>query len=515
MRQPMSETIYRKYRPQKFSEILGQNHVKITLENEITSGRLAHAYLFAGPRGIGKTTIARLLSKAINCQNRKPDQSEPCNTCEACREIMTGRSLDLIEMDAASNTGVDNVRENIIENARFTPTRWPYKIFIIDEAHMLSLAAFNALLKTLEEPPKHVIFILCTTELHRLPETIISRCQRFDFRKIGQADLVKRLKSIVEKEKVRVDDDVIARIARHGDGSSRDAESLLGQILTIGEKHITADLVEHVLPRSNLDSVIALFEHLVNRNAAAGLELLNKLSEDGVNFTQFLRELVDFLRKILLIKVHGSLDIFASLELTQEMEKSTLNLSNSIELSRLVKAINLFVGAERDMKYADIPQLPLELVVVELCEADDSAAPPVRPLTPPPATPTPPVTPSQTGPRSTKKSALKMTLAEIIQRWPDVLTRAQESYHTLVMALKVTQPKEILADTLILASRYPFHVKHLKSQTIRPKIEQLLEDVFGEPFRIDTVVAEASEEPEQKSDTLNPLLEAFGGEVVG
>ncbi len=511
----MSETIYRKYRPQKFDEILGQNHVKITLENEITSGRLAHAYLFAGPRGVGKTTIARLLAKSINCQKRKPDQSEPCNTCEACQEIMTGRSLDLIEMDAASHTGVDNVRENIIENSRFTPTRWPYKIFIIDEAHMLSLAAFNALLKTLEEPPKHIIFILCTTEIHRLPETIISRCQRFDFRKIGQVDLVKRLKTIVDKEKVRVDDDVLARIARQGDGSSRDAESLLGQILTLGEKHITADLVEHVLPRSNLESVITLFEHIVNRNAAAGLELLNTLAEEGVNFTQFLKELVDFLRKILLIKVHGSLDIFASLELTQEMEKSTLNLSNTIELNRLVKAINMFINAERDLKYADIPQLPLELVVVELCESEESNPPPTHTQTPPSYTPPPAAPPSQPTQRPTKKTALKMTLMEIIQRWPEVLTRAQESYHTLVMALKVSQPKEVLDDTLVLASRYPFYAKHLKSQPIRPKIEQLLADVFGEPIRIDTVVVEANEEPEQKPDLINPLLETFGGEVVG
>ena len=187
----MAQALYRKYRPVRFSDLVGQNHIRITLQNELEQDRVAHAYLFSGPRGVGKTTTARLLAKAVNCKDRK--DSEACEKCDFCKEISQGKSLDVIEIDAASHTGVDNVRENIIENSRFTPQRLKYKVFIIDEVHMLSLSAFNALLKTLEEPPEHVIFILATTEIHRVPETIISRCQRFDFKRVSVDDLVKRM----------------------------------------------------------------------------------------------------------------------------------------------------------------------------------------------------------------------------------------------------------------------------------------------------------------------------------
>src|SRR3989344_5558425 len=188
----MATTLYRKYRPQTFAEVVGQNHIKTTLQNELEKDKIAHAYLFSGPRGLGKTTMARLFAKAVNCLTRKSGQSEPCNQCNSCQEVITGRSLDVIEIDAASHTGVDNVRENIIENSRFTPTSRKFKVFIIDEVHMLSTSAFNALLKTLEEPPEHAIFILATTEIHKVPETIVSRCQHFDFHKVPTADIVKR-----------------------------------------------------------------------------------------------------------------------------------------------------------------------------------------------------------------------------------------------------------------------------------------------------------------------------------
>ncbi len=195
----MSQAIYIKYRPALFEDLVGQNHIKVTLQNEIENNRIAHAYLFSGPRGVGKTTTARLLAKAINCEDKKT--TEACDKCSFCKEINAKRSMDVIEIDAASHTGVDNVRENIIENSRFTPQHLKYKVFIIDEVHMLSLSAFNALLKTLEEPPEHVIFILATTEIHRVPETIISRCQRFDFKRVNIDDLISRLKYIAGKEK--------------------------------------------------------------------------------------------------------------------------------------------------------------------------------------------------------------------------------------------------------------------------------------------------------------------------
>ncbi|MDD5342186.1 MAG: DNA polymerase III subunit gamma/tau [Patescibacteria group bacterium] len=511
----MSHTIYRKYRPQTFGEIMGQNHIKITLENEILTSRIAHAYLFAGPRGIGKTTTARIFAKAINCQKRKPSESEPCNKCDSCKDITGGRSLDLIEIDAASHTGVDNVRDNIIENARFTPSRWKYKVFIIDEVHMLSLSAFNALLKTLEEPPDYAVFILCTTEIHRLPETIISRCQRFDFKKINQADLLKRLKFVIDKEGVKVDESILQTIARRAEGSSRDAESLLGQILTLGGKKITAEMADLVLPRSNLEAAAKLFDYLASRKTSGALELVNNLAQEGVNFVQFSKELVEFLRKILLIKVNGRLDIFSSLELTQEMEKSTIDQAKEIELERLVKAINLFLEKERDIKYSDIPQLPLELAIVEICETEPSARPPEPPVAPTGSS-SAAKEPPKTAPLK-KNNSLKITLEDIRGQWSEVKKRFSEANPSLALVFKLSEPCELSGHTLTLRCPYAIHINRLKQQTTRKNIEQVLSEVFGEEIKIEAVIGDiaAGDSSEDDSSELNPILETFGGKVVG
>ncbi len=513
----MSQTLYRKYRPQTFSDLLGQNHVKITLENEITSQRLAHAYLFAGPRGVGKTTTARLLARAINCQKRKDNQSEPCGTCESCQDILSARSLDLIEMDAASHTGVDNVRDNIIENARFTPSRWQYKVFIIDEAHMLSLAAFNALLKTLEEPPEYAIFILCTTEIHRLPDTIVSRCQRFDFKKINQADLVKRLSSIVSKEKIKIDESILKNVARMAEGSARDAESLLGQILTLGDKKITAEMADLVLPRSNIESIVKLFDFLAGRKTGEALDLVNNLAQEGINFIQFTKELVEFLRKILLIKVNGRLDIFTSMELTQELEKSAIDQAKNIELDRLTKAINLFLNKEREIKYSDITQLPIELAIVEICETGDDSNEPDEPS----ESTTPKISQNTISPKSTsvsksKSANLKMSLEDVKAQWGEVLKGMQKENHSLALIFQVVTPEKIEGDTLILGCNYAFHADQIKQAKLSSRIEKVLKNVYGQAMKVDTVLIEGQTESETDTeDSIDPVLEAFGGKVVG
>ena len=262
----MTTTIYRKYRPQIFKEIIGQEYIKQTLQNEIAAGKIAHAYIFSGPRGVGKTTLARVFAKSINCENRKENESEPCNKCASCEDIATGRSLDLIEIDAASNRGINEIRE-LRERTRFAPVKSKYKVFIVDEVHMLTIEAFNALLKTLEEPPEYIIFILCTTEIHKVPETIISRCQRFDFKTIDIKEITKRLETIVKAEGIKADKKVLKNIAYHSEGHPRDAESLLAQVLALvtEDKKIDLEQLELILPSSDFDLVLKLIKSLAKR----------------------------------------------------------------------------------------------------------------------------------------------------------------------------------------------------------------------------------------------------------
>ena len=299
----MPLALYRKYRPQCFGEIINQGHIKTILANEVAQGKVAHAYLFSGPRGTGKTSIARILAKAVNCTARTG--SEPCNKCAACITITAGRALDIMEIDAASYTGVDNVRDTIIETAKFAPNILKCKVFIIDEAHMLTGAAWNALLKIMEEPPAHVIFMLATTEAHKVPATILSRCQRFDFHRIKVSELVGRLKFITEQEKIKVATPVLEAVARLAEGGVRDAESLLEQLLSLGEAEITEELAALVLPRTALPMAYDLLAAIAEKNAPAALTVIAAASEQGVDLTQFSGDLLETLRLALLVSAAG------------------------------------------------------------------------------------------------------------------------------------------------------------------------------------------------------------------
>ncbi|MCX6780466.1 MAG: DNA polymerase III subunit gamma/tau, partial [Candidatus Magasanikbacteria bacterium] len=396
-------TIYRKYRPQTFAGMHDQEYIVKTLTNEISSGKIAHAYLFTGPRGVGKTTTARLLAKSLNCQNRKKDSFEPCNECSSCIEITAGNNIDVIEIDAASHTGVDNVRENIIDNAQFKPTRSPFKIFIIDEVHMLSGSAFNALLKTIEEPPAHVLFILATTELQKLPATIISRCQRFGFKKITAEEMLKKLEMICKEEGIKVSKEVLNKIIIKSEGGMRDAESLLGQIFSLNLKEINDKDVEAILPSADFGAVLEFITSIVNADTAKAIEQINTAANSGANLEQFTLSLIDILRGTLIAQT--GYDIKNILNTDKETLAQIKTLSEKLPTQKIIAMIESAMLRKREIKQAPVPQLPLELLAVEFGSSVVAYTPatpistPVHSPSPTPiAQPSAPVAPIETKP---------------------------------------------------------------------------------------------------------------------
>jgi len=356
-----TQALYNKWRGQAFGDILGQEHITTTLRNQIKAGRIGHAYLFAGLRGTGKTSTARILAKAVNCVGQTEDP--PCNQCPICHSITEGRSLDLIEIDAASNRGIDEIRD-LRDKVAFAPSECHYKVYVIDEVHMLTNEAFNALLKTLEEPPAHAIFILCTTEPHRLPDTVLSRCQRFDFRRGRLPVILQKLRMICEREGIKIAEDALELIARRATGSFRDAESLLDQLAAYGLQEITLERVRGILGVVPSALVGQLVRSLVTGDVPTGMRLINQAVDNGAEPHQFLTEILDYLRALMLMKAGGedSLQSFGD-ETLAEMRQ--LVEGESFSLDTLVRATRLFNEASRGLRTAARPQLSLELAFIE------------------------------------------------------------------------------------------------------------------------------------------------------
>ncbi len=358
-----TQALYNRWRGQVFADILGQDHITKTLQNQIRAGRVGHAYLFAGMRGTGKTSTARIMAKAVNCVGET--DAPPCDHCHICRSIAEGRSLDLIEIDGASNRGIDEIRQ-LRDSVSFSPSEGRYKIYVIDEVHMLTNEAFNALLKTLEEPPPHVIFILCTTAPHRLPDTVLSRCQRFDFRRAPLPLLLKKLHMICDQEKIAIERDALEFIARRATGSFRDAESLLDQLSSYsdGLEEITLEQVRSILGSVSSALVTQLVHSMTAGDLPAGLRTINQAIDTGAEPRQFLKEIIDHLRALLLVKVGGRDDRHA-LSAQALAEIGQVAEAGSFSVDSLVRAIKLFNEAASGLRYAVRPQLPLELAFVE------------------------------------------------------------------------------------------------------------------------------------------------------
>jgi DNA polymerase-3 subunit gamma/tau len=519
-RVPERAALYRRYRPQTFSAIVGQEHVTRTLRNAIAGGQVAHAYLLSGARGTGKTSIARLIAKAVNCPNAK--DGEPCDRCETCVAIRDGRFLDLIEIDAASNRGIDEMRD-LRDKVRFAPSMGQYKVYVIDEAHQLTTEAFNALLKTLEEPPPHAMFILATTESQKIPATIVSRTQRFDLRRIPHKGIVAQLGKIIEQEKLRADAAALDAIARHAQGSLRDAESMLDMVIAFANGPITLKEVDDLIGASDWEETAALFDALAAADGAKGVELIGRLVDDGRDLRLFVRRAIDHARALVFTRATGNPPEFASEQMATKLRTQAQGLS----LDQLAKIAKRLIETEQHLRTSEGTPLPLELAILDLVTASEKVAPPPdarrdpdRPTIARPSAPQPRPEPARRdAPRRSMATIERRTTTEatiavgaaspvvkletVRKAWGELVDRTKERSIGKAAQLAKAEPVAIDGATIVIGFGEEF-ARVLWQDKRRSELEQDLSEILKAAIRVKCV--RQAGVPESVSD--DPMLRA-------
>lgn len=538
----MSQALYRKWRPARFDQVIGQEHITRTLQNSVAADRVGHAYLFCGPRGTGKTTSARLLAKAVNCLH--DDLGErPCDQCTSCLALNDGRFLDLIEIDAASNTGVDDIRD-LRDKINFSPNLGRFKVYIIDEVHMLSTAAFNALLKTLEEPPAHAMFILATTEEHKVPLTIKSRCQQFNFRLLTIAEISERLNWLAEQESLDIEPDALDLIARQGAGSLRDAESLLDQLVVAPGDIITLERAQMILGTASNTAVLTLIDAWLNADGATGLDIIHNALASGTDARQFCRQMVGHLRQLLLLQAAG-MDLV--LDVTEEHKTNLLAQAQRAPRDQLIIAIKGFNAAALHPAASWQPQLPLELAFIEMLPdtpapivqmvVKEVSAPPAQPpkgkiekaqtkveAAPVPEPPLPPhepefeeiLEPVVEETAVTPKAAVEkrpLQLNAVKTQWRAMLAQIGQRNKNLPALLAMSQPLGVEGNTLILGFDYPiFKKKFDDTADAAPTIGEVYSELLNTQCQVRCVITSEYSVPIDRAE-FDALAEELGGIV--
>jgi DNA polymerase III subunit gamma/tau len=511
----MTQALYRKYRPKEWAEVLGQDHIVQTLKNAIAADRVAHAYLFAGSRGTGKTTLARLLAKAVNCTN--PDATRrPDNECEHCKAVNDNRFMDLIEIDAASNNGVEDVRD-LRDKINFSPTQGKYKIYIVDEVHMLSTPAFNALLKTLEEPPPHAIFVLATTEIHKIPATVLSRCQRHEFRRVPVGEIVANLKMIVKAEKLQADDDALIQIARQSAGGMRDAISLLDQLSSTGDK-ITLALAQTVLGTATSQTVLDLISSINDHDPARGLETIHKALDAGADPRSLARQIVEYLRGLMLIQMGNTSQVEATADVKKQMQSHAKAFSTS-DVLRIMKAFNT---AATDLRGGWQPSLSLELALAEVLDAPKEATPQTagpRQTKPQPAAASqtesrPAVDYEANVPRPVENSTL--SAGDVLKAWKHMSSSLPKAQANLSALLNSVRMIDVQGKTLILGLASDVLVSKIDKPDQIEAIQKLIKDEFGVDVSVRCMVTNVKGKipPNVSQDGMVATAIQHGGEIV-